>query len=118
MNIILMGNEKTIAYLNEEQCMIHDSQSALDLMMSAVYETGQHKLICQKSIFDEAFFDLKTKMLGEVMQKAVNYRIQMAIIGDFSLYTSHALKDLMTECNRGSQFFMVFSLEEALEKLK
>lgn len=118
MNISLIGSGETIAYLKEDQCILKDSQSALDLMMSVVYETGLHKLIWHKTIFDESFFDLKTKLLGEVMQKAVNYKVQIAIIGDFNKETSKSLNDLRVECNRGRQFFMVNTLEEAIEKLK
>lgn len=47
------------------------------------------------------------------MQKFVNYGYQLAIIGDFSAYTSKALRDYMYECNSGRHLFFVADAAEA-----
>lgn len=66
----------------------------------------------------EGFFGLKTKLLGELLQKAVNYKIQIAFIGEFSKIESKSLKDLIYESNQGKQYFFTENLEVAVDKLK
>ena len=50
------------------------------------------------------------------MQKFINYR-KIAIVGDFSEYTSKPLKDFIFESNKGNSIFFVPTLEEAVRKL-
>ncbi|MER7274304.1 DUF4180 domain-containing protein [Dactylosporangium sp. NPDC000244] len=49
------------------------------------------------------FFALRTGVAGEILQKLVNYRLRLAVIGDVSarVEASAALRDLIRECNRG-----------------
>ncbi|MCB0629182.1 MAG: DUF4180 domain-containing protein, partial [Lewinella sp.] len=63
------------------------------------------------------FFDLKTKIAGEILQKFSNYRVRLSIVGDFTVYTSRSLKDFIHESNKGKLVNFVDSLEEALERL-
>lgn len=58
-----------------------------------------------KSLISESFFDLKTRLAGDILQKFINYRVKIAIIGDFSMYTSKSLKDFIYECNKGKDIF-------------
>jgi hypothetical protein len=64
--------------------------------------------------FDERFFSLRTDLAGEVMQKFVNYRIRLAVVGDLSAHLagSTALRDLVTESNRGAQVWFVADLAD------
>jgi len=66
----------------------------------------------------EDFFRLKTGLAGEILQKFVNYRMKIAIVGDFSIYTSKSLKDFIYESNKGKHIFFVPSEKEAIEKLR
>ena len=52
---------------------------------------------------DPAFFQLATRLAGEVAQKFVNYRIRLAIVGDISpqCAQSKALRDFVHESNQG-----------------
>lgn len=43
--------------------------------------------------------------------------VQLAIVGDFTMYTSKPLKDFMYESNCGKDFFFVSSEDEAVERL-
>jgi hypothetical protein len=45
------------------------------------------------------------------------YYIKLAIVGDFSGYTSKSLKAFIYESNRGKQTFFVASEEEAMKAL-
>jgi hypothetical protein len=56
-----------------------------------------------------AFLDLKSRLAGEVLQKFVNYRRQVAILGDISVAVagSDALRDFVRESNRGRTVWFV-----------
>jgi hypothetical protein len=101
---------------NEESdgLLITDAQSALDLMATVKYETGCDCIAISKSAIAEDFFVLSTGIAGEILQKFVNYRVKLAIIGDFSRYTSKPLKDFIYESNNGSHIFFVGSEDEAV----
>lgn len=97
--------------------VITDTQSALDLLMSANYEIGSKNIIISKSLVKEDFFVLSTGLAGEILQKFVNYGGRIAIYGDYSHYTSKPLKDFIYESNKGKNVFFTSSLDEAIEKL-
>lgn len=92
-------------------------QSALDLMATVRYELDSNLIIVNKSEVSEAFFDLKTRLAGEVLQKFINYQTKIAIIGDYSGYTSKSLKDFIYESSNGNDIFFVQDVEQAIEKL-
>ncbi|MDL2294957.1 DUF4180 domain-containing protein [Ruminococcaceae bacterium OttesenSCG-928-D13] len=97
--------------------LIADTRSALDLIGTARHLHGEVKLVVDKADVAEDFFDLKTGLAGEVLQKFVNYNLPLAIVGDFSGYTSKALRDFIYESNQGSAVFFVPDVETAAEKL-
>jgi hypothetical protein len=107
----------TIAIVSSDEILIKDVQSALDLMATVQYETGSHRMVMNQSIFSEAFFDLKTRLAGEILQKYINYHVKVAIIGDFSVYPSQSLQDFIYECNKGSDFFFLPSEQQGIERL-
>ena len=110
-------NEKIIAVISGDELLITDTQSALDVMMSARYETGADRIVIDKDIITEDFFILSTKVAGEILQKFINYHVKCAIYGDYSGYTSKPLKDFMYESNCGKDLYFASSLEEAIEKI-
>ncbi|HVI32742.1 DUF4180 domain-containing protein [Phenylobacterium sp.] len=66
-----------------------------------------------------AFFDLKTRLAGEVLQKFVNYGVRVAIVGDVSaaVARSDALRDFVRESNRGRSVWFVDDLAALEAKL-
>jgi len=70
-----------------------------------------------KSAICDGFFDLSTKLSGEILQKFINYHIKIVIVGDFSVYTSKSLKDFIYESNKGKDIFFLPNEKEAIEKL-
>ena len=60
---------------------------------------------------------LSTGIAGEILQKLCNYRVKIAIFGDFSHYTSKPLHDFIYESNNGDSCFFTATKEEALQKL-
>lgn len=110
-------NNFEIAIISSDKILIRDIQSALDLMATIQYETGSIRLILHKSAFCEDFFQLRTKLAGEILQKFVNYGVKLAIVGDFSVYTSKSLQDFIYECNQGKEIFFLPDEKQAIEKL-
>ncbi|PEM53267.1 DUF4180 domain-containing protein [Bacillus wiedmannii] len=106
-----------IAIIRNEKLLISDVQTALDLMATVQYEVDAKHIIINKSLITESFFDLKTRLAGDILQKFINYRVKIAIIGDFSMYTSKSLKDFIYECNKGKDIFYLATEQQAIEKL-
>lgn len=105
-----------VAIIHSDDILISDVQSALDLMAAVRYETGCDRIAILKSAVTEDFFVLSTRIAGEILQKFVNYYYKLAIIGDFSRYTSKPLRDFIYESNNGSHIFFVETVEETMEK--
>ena len=117
MNFTLLGRAKDAAYVKMDGIKIGDVQAALDFMATAQIETGCHKLIVDKGLFADAFFVLSSGLAGEILQKFVTYGVKIAIVGDYSRYTSKPLHDFIYESNRGRDVFFVSTVEEAVGKL-
>ncbi|MDR2931633.1 MAG: DUF4180 domain-containing protein [Oscillospiraceae bacterium] len=109
--------QSKVAVIHSDEILISNVQDALDVMMTARHETECDKIILRKENIIEDFFDLSTKLAGEVLQKYVNYYLVAAIVGDFSAYTSKSLRDFIYECNKGRHVFFMPDEAAALEKL-
>ena len=97
--------------------IITDVQSALDVMMAARHHAGTTNLVISKALIAEDFFVLSTGLAGEILQKYQNYGCRIAIVGDFSHYTSKPLHDFIYECNQGKDVFFVGTEEDGIERL-
>ncbi|WDV46510.1 DUF4180 domain-containing protein [Clostridiaceae bacterium M8S5] len=95
---------------------IDNIQAAIDVMGNAAYN-GCDKVLIYKENLPEKFFDLKTRLAGEMLQKFVNYKMRVAIVGDFSIYKSKSLRDFIYECNNGNNIFFKDTLEDGLNTL-
>jgi len=109
-------NNIQIAEVTSDQFIIEKAEDGLDLLGTLYYQGFDRIIIHEKNI-TPAFFDLKNGMAGEVLQKFSNYRVRLAIVGDFSPYTSKSITDFMYESNNGKQINFLGSVEEALGKL-
>jgi hypothetical protein len=85
-------------------------------MANCQYQGADNIIIEKKNICIE-FFDLSTGIAGEILQKFSNYRVRLAIVGDFSLHSSKSLKDFINESNRVGRILFVDSVEEAKSRL-
>ena len=106
-----------VAICESDVVIINDGQSALDFAVSIGYEHDCRNISINKAAIAEDFFKLSTGMAGEVTQKLVNYGYRLAIIGDFSGYTSKPLRDFIYECNNGKHIYFVADQSEAVAKL-
>lgn len=105
-----------IAMVSEEGIAINGVQDAIDILGNSYYLRASKIIIRKENIVPE-FFDLKTKIAGEILQKFSNYSAQLAIVGDFSEYASKSLKDFIYESNKNRMINFVGTMEEAIEKL-
>ncbi|MDX9946078.1 MAG: DUF4180 domain-containing protein [Bacteroidales bacterium] len=96
--------------------MINSTEDILDTMADAGYN-GCTGLIIYTDTLNRDFFDLKTKIAGDILQKFSNYRMKLAIIGDFSDIKSKSLRDFIRESNTFGVINFVASLDEALARL-
>ncbi|WP_132946490.1 DUF4180 domain-containing protein [Tumebacillus sp. BK434] len=110
------GSSK-VALIESGDLVISTVQDALDLMATVHYEAETDKILIPKANIAESFFDLSTKLAGEILQKYTNYRVKIAIVGDFAGYESKSLKSFIYECNQGKQVFFVPDRETALRAL-
>ncbi|MDR1103187.1 MAG: DUF4180 domain-containing protein, partial [Tannerella sp.] len=74
-------------------------------------------LIINSKQLNPAFFDLKTGLAGEMLQKIVNYNMRLGIVGDFSVYQSKSLHDFIRESNRYRKIVFADTAEKAKELL-
>lgn len=105
-----------VAVVSGGDILIGDVQSALDLIATVGFESGCNRIVINKSMLSDSFFDLKTRLAGEILQKFINYRTKVAIIGDFSVYSSKSLQDFIYECNSGKDIFFLPTEQQAIER--
>ncbi len=110
-------NNIVCTVVESDDVIITDTQSALDLLMSAKYDVGTKNIVIDKKLINEDFFILSRGLAGEILQKYVNYGGRIAIYGDYSHYTSKPLKDFIYESNKGKDVFFVASEDEAITML-
>ncbi|KAA9332741.1 DUF4180 domain-containing protein [Adhaeribacter soli] len=109
-------NNSKIAEITSTEIIIQNTEDALDLLGNVYYQDFDSLIIHQKNITPD-FFDLKNKMAGDILQKFSTYRVRLAIVGDFSKFTSQSLKDFIFESNKGKQVNFVSSVGEAVNAL-
>lgn len=117
MNIeITNHNGVYMAELIADEVVVKEVQDALDIMANAAYSGATTLIFHEKNITPD-FFDLKTGIAGDILQKFSTYQMPLAIVGDFSKFTSKSLRDFIYESNKGGKVNFVSSVEEAKEKL-
>ena len=69
---------------------------------------------------DPRFFTLGTRFAGEVMQKFVNYRMPLVVVGDITTHLSQssALRALVQESNQGGHVWFVDDLDALDDRLR
>ncbi len=106
-------DDTKIAEVISADIIIKTPEDALDLLGNLYYQDFDKIVIHAENITPD-FFDLKTGIAGEILQKFSNYRIRLAVVGNFSSYSSKSMNDFISESNRGKQINFVNSTSEAL----
>lgn len=113
---ILNINNIKIAEVTSANNIINSIDDGLNLLGDLYYQDFDKIMIYEKNIIPD-FFVLKNGMVGEILQKFSNYRVQLAIIGNFSMYSTRSFNDFMYESNKLGQINFVTSRLEAIEVL-
>lgn len=105
-----------IAEITSDVMIINSIEDGLDLLGNLYYQDFD-KIIIHESNITPDFFDLKNGIAGEILQKFSNYRVRLAIVGDFAKYPGKSIIEFIYESNKGGQINFVNSISEALIKL-
>lgn len=109
-------NGVKIAELISDEIIINNIEDGTDLLGNLYYEGFDRVILHEKNITSD-FFDLKSRIAGEILQKFSNYRVRLAIVGDFSKYDSKSLADFIYESNEGRHINFVSLRTEAMDIL-
>lgn len=117
MNIEIheQGNTK-IAELTANTLLITNAEDGLQLLVDLYYQDFD-KIIIQEKNINPQFFDLSNGLAGEILQKVSNFRIQLAIVGEFDQYPGTSIRQFISESNKGRQVNFLPTVEAAKEKL-
>lgn len=109
-------NDRKIAEIITDEIILKTTEDGLDLLGNLYYQGFDKIIIHEKNIICD-FFDLKTKIAGDILQKFTQYQMPLTIVGDFSKFNSKSLNDFIYESNKGKQINFVNSQSEALKVL-
>ena len=93
-------------------------RDAVDLI-GKTFENRATLIVIPVECLDDEFFQLKTRVAGELIQKFVQYRRHLVIVGDISrhLTESSALRAFVNESNRGKEVWFLTSLDDLEQRL-
>lgn len=110
------NNKRRTAQVEGQAGIFKDVDDIVDLLGNASYQEATAIIIREEHLLPD-FFELRTGMAGEILQKFSNYRMKLAIIGNFDKYNSKSLRDFIYESNKAGHVVFVGSQQEALDKI-
>lgn len=118
MSTLQTINDVSVLMCEAEGEPIAGEREALDCIGDAGYQ-GARWAVIPVERFDDAFFRLNTRVAGAIIQKFVQYRVGLVVLGDISRHTeaSSALRDFVRECNRGTHTWFLADAAELRERL-
>jgi hypothetical protein len=99
--------------------LIRTPDDAMDVIASTFVPGGAEVVVVPVGRLDPEFFRLSSGIAGEVVQKFVNYRRRLVILGDVAAYVerSEPFRDWVREVNRGHDVWFVADDEELSRRL-
>ena len=96
-----------------------DNESAAVDLIGEAFGAGVTWIVIPVERLTADFFQLKTRLAGEIVQKFLNYRQRLVILGDISPYeeSSRSFRDFVYETNRGNQLWFLKDMTELSERL-
>jgi hypothetical protein len=97
---------------------LRDGGDVLEVVAAAVAHGARWIAVPAGRLADE-FFTLRSGVAGEIVQKFANYRLGLAVVGDVAAHVARgfALRDFVTEANRGRQLWFVTDEGELEQRL-
>lgn len=115
-----------IRYVHGRRVLVYPAEGAplaggsavLDVIGDAWYHEAEWVVLPAERL-DPGFFRLRTGVAGEFLQKPVNYRIGLAVVGDISAHLDggSALRDLVRESNKGDQAWFLPTMADFHRRL-
>ena len=115
MEIKLLTN--ATALIVSEKVILATVNDAVNIIGNCKY-SGVDNIIVNKNNIRPTFFDLKTGLAGEVLQKFSTYNMKLAVIGTFNEYTSNSWKDFMYESNKIGRIVFLDNIKEVLKRFE
>ncbi|HEX4702349.1 MAG TPA: DUF4180 domain-containing protein [Pseudonocardiaceae bacterium] len=97
---------------------VDNDRDAVDLIALALEHKAKLVVLPVPRLHGD-FFTLSSRIAGEIVQKFVQYRLPVAIVGDISghLDGSSALRAFVYEANRGNDIWFVHDKTELDDRL-
>jgi len=96
--------------------IIREAKDILDLLVCGS-ENETHLFLLEDGNFVAEFYDLRTGLAGEILQKCSNYRMKVAVVGPFEIVRNTSFREFMYESNKGSHVRFSTTKDEALSWL-
>lgn len=111
-----IGTECVWVYAENAPVIAHEHDAST--LISQAYEYQASWLALSVNSLTEDF-RLSTGLAGAIVQKLVNYRLKLAIVGDVTPWVerSNPFRDLVLEANGGNTFWFVPNLEVLEQRL-
>ena len=104
--------------VSEDGPELRTGQDAVDLISAASEQRAAWIAIPVSRLGDD-FFELRTRIAGEMAQRFAMYGAKVAIVGDISgrVALSPSLASFVAEANRGESLWLVQSRQELEDRL-
>jgi hypothetical protein len=108
-------NDIKIAELVSDDILIQTPEDGAQLIADLYYQ-GFDLIIIHAYQLAPSFFELKTGLAGEVLQKCSNWRIRLTIIGNFGQLPGKSMHDFIFESNKGKLVNFLSSVAEVIKR--
>jgi len=111
------GGQRVLAF-DAEGAPLSTAGDVSDFI-SAAWEHKADVVVLPVGRIDPSFFSLRSGLAGEAIQKFVNYRIRLVVLGDIAeqMAASDALRDFVYESNRGRHVWFLRDLDAVKARL-
>jgi PadR family transcriptional regulator AphA len=109
--VIEKNKQKYIDVTSTELCVQREGD-IMDLI-AACGENNTSRLLLHDKALPDGFFDLKTGLAGQVLQKLINYHVKTALIISNEQRIQGRFKELLIESNRGNDFRVFTNISDA-----
>jgi len=98
----------TVQFEDADGEVIARAADAMDLIGNASF-SGVDLVVLPVARLHPEFFRLGSLLAGDILQKFVNYRVRLSVVGDITAHVeaSDALRDFVWESNRGDHVWFL-----------
>jgi PadR family transcriptional regulator AphA len=109
--VVEQGRKKYIECVPSVKC-IENERDALELVVICG-ENETNRLMLHAENLTEDFYQLRTGVAGEILQKFATYFVKVAAVLSPELVNQGRFRDMVLEANRGRHFHVFYEHEKA-----